>query len=69
MEALGEAPPVLMNLFQKGLMNAAYRGLAAALKARGLDDRGTKLTVAVHRLLGEPELVANYLKGGPVPAG
>jgi Fe-S-cluster containining protein len=69
MEALGEAPPVLMNLFQKGLMNAAYRGVAAALADRGLDGRGTKLTVAVHRLLTDPQAVARYLAGGPVPAG
>ena len=69
LEALGEAPPVLMNLFQKGIMNAAYRGLAEALVSRGLDGRGVKLTVAVHRLLTEPQCLPRFLAGGPVPVG
>jgi Fe-S-cluster containining protein len=64
MPALEESKPVLMNLFQKSLMNATFEGLGQALEELGLDSRGMRLTEAVKRLLDEPELVAGFAAGG-----
>jgi Fe-S-cluster containining protein len=65
--ALGETPAVLMNLFQKTLMEAAFRGIGEALAAAGMDARGMTLTAAVKLLLDRPEAVGNYLAGAPLP--
>lgn len=65
--ALGESRQVLMNLFQKELMEAAFRGMGRALQAVGLDARGVTLTAALKHLSDRPQLAADYLQGGPVP--
>jgi Fe-S-cluster containining protein len=69
MQALGECVPVLMNLLQKAIMEAAYRGLGQALEEAGLDARGVKLTVAMKHLLDHPERVSEYMAGMAVPQG
>lgn len=46
LQALGEELPVMMNLFQKNLMNMAFQGLAGAMEDHGLDARGLELTAA-----------------------
>jgi len=63
MPALGESKPVLMNIFQKSLMNATFEGLGQALEQLGLDSRGVRLTEAVKALLEEPELAAAFAAG------
>lgn len=69
MQPLGESEPILMNLFQKALMEAAYRGMGLALEEAGMDSHGVKLTVAVKHLLEEPGRAAEYLAGAAVPRG
>ncbi|MCK4535492.1 MAG: YkgJ family cysteine cluster protein [Desulfuromonadales bacterium] len=61
-----EAGTVPMNLFQKGLMEAAYHGFSSALKQLGLDDRAWRLTSAVHRLLSVPGATGEFLAGKQV---
>lgn len=68
-KALGEERTVLINLFQKTLMDATFRALGAALATLGLDSRSVKLTVAVRTLLHEPGRMAAFLQGEPVPSG
>ncbi|BCA80721.1 YkgJ family cysteine cluster protein [Desulfuromonas sp. AOP6] len=68
-KALGEERTVLINLFQKTLMDATFRGLGAALAGLNLDSRSVKLTVAVWTLLQEPERMAAFLQGEPIPCG
>lgn len=68
-KALGEERTVLINLFQKTLMDATFRGLGAALAGLNLDSRSVKLTVAVRTLLHEPGRLAAFLHGEPVPCG
>lgn len=63
MPALGESKPVLMNLFQKSLMNATFEGLGHALEQLGLDCRGFRLTEAVKALLEEPGLATEFAEG------
>jgi Putative zinc- or iron-chelating domain len=50
---LGEAPTVIINLFQKSLFDHAFKGLARAMEKAGLDPRSRKLSVAIHRALHE----------------
>jgi len=69
LQALGENPPILINLFQKALMDEAFTATGRALSALGLDGRGVKLTVAVRQLLREAGAVEAYLAGGRVPVG
>jgi Fe-S-cluster containining protein len=69
MQALGESVPVLMNLLQKAIMEAAFQGMGQALEDAGMDARGVKLTVAVKHLLDNPERVSEYLSGAAVPQG
>jgi Fe-S-cluster containining protein len=69
MHALGESEPILMNLFQKAVMEAAYQGMGLALEEAGMDGRGMKLTVAVKHLLDHPQRVSDYLSGTEVPPG
>ncbi|WP_298432223.1 YkgJ family cysteine cluster protein [Geobacter sp.] len=52
-----EEEPLLMNLFQKFLVDTAFRGVAEGLARLGRDDRGRELTQAVAALLQAP--VAN----------
>jgi len=54
LHALDEAPPVLVNLFQKTLFDQAFLGLARALKRTGGMVRSQKLTEAVHAALETP---------------
>jgi Fe-S-cluster containining protein len=61
--ALGEWKPVMMNLFQKSLLNATYEGLAEGLAEMGLDSRGVRLTEAVKALLDKPELAEAFGAG------
>jgi Fe-S-cluster containining protein len=63
MPALGEFKPVLMNLFQKSLMNATFETLGQVLDEMGLDSRGVRLTEAVKALLEEPELAEEFGAG------
>jgi len=58
-----ETGTVQMNLFQKGLMEAAYCGFSAALDQLDLDGRPWRLTSAVHRLLTVPGAVGKFLSG------
>ena len=51
LSALGEQVPVLMNLFQKELMESAFRGLAHLWQQQGGDGRSFELTAAVRRAL------------------
>ncbi|WP_052263266.1 YkgJ family cysteine cluster protein [Geobacter pickeringii] len=46
-----EGEPLLMNLFQKFLLETAFRGVAKGLARRGLDDRGGELTQSMAELL------------------
>ncbi|WP_298266621.1 YkgJ family cysteine cluster protein [Geobacter sp.] len=46
-----EEEPLLMNLFQKFLVDTAFRGVAEGLARLGLDDRGCELTQSVATLL------------------
>lgn len=62
-QAAGEYAPLLANLFQKFLLEQTYRGVATGLAQSGLDDSGRELTRSVGRFLGEPELVADFLRG------
>jgi len=66
--ALGETRSVLMNLFQKTLMEAAFRGVGKALSDAGLDARGMTLTAAVKHLVDEPEMAQAYLGGAALPS-
>ena len=68
-QAFGENTPILVNLFQKDLMDEAFKASGRALSALGLDGRGVKLTVAMRQLLSESGAVEAYLAGGAVPSG
>ena len=61
--ALGEFKPVLMNLYQKSLMDATFEALGRALDEKGLDSRGVRLTEAVKALLEEPEVAEEFGAG------
>lgn len=61
--ALGDAPQILINLFQKSLLDAAYRGLADGLIDQGLDDRPFRLTSAVRLFLADPAAVRRFVGG------
>ncbi|BCR03901.1 zinc/iron-chelating domain-containing protein [Desulfuromonas versatilis] len=63
----GEQVPVLMNLFQKSLMESAFAGLARGLELAGLDAGGGRLTGATRQLLDEPALADAFLAGEPFP--
>lgn len=63
---LSEASTIPMNLFQKGLMEAAYHGFSAALEQLRLDGRAWRLTSAVHRLLSVPGAAGEFLAGKQV---
>ena len=69
LQAFGENAPILVNLFQKDLMDEAFKATGRALSALGLDGRGVKLTVAMRQLLSEAGAVEAYLAGGAVPTG
>ena len=49
-----EEEPLLMNLFQKFLVDTAFRGVAEGLARLGLDDRGGELTQALAVLMQGP---------------
>ncbi|ANA39629.1 YkgJ family cysteine cluster protein [Geobacter anodireducens] len=51
------------NLFQKYLMEQAYRAVAAALERRGMDSAGRELVGTVARFLNEPRLADEFLAG------
>lgn len=61
--ALGEPPSIAMNLFQKTLFDAAFRGLSLGLAELGLDDRSWRLTDAVCSLLKNADMVERFLAG------
>jgi Fe-S-cluster containining protein len=63
---LGEWKPVLMNLFQKSLLNATYDGVGEGLAEMGLDSRGVRLTEAVKALLDKPELAEEFAAGNRI---
>ncbi len=64
----GEQALVLMNLFQKSLMEAAYLGVARGLDSLGLDSRGARLTAAMHYCLVQPAASDAYAAGQSLPA-
>lgn len=51
LQALGEQRPVMMNLFQKNLMNMAFQGLAGAMEHQGMNSQGLELTASTLALL------------------
>lgn len=59
----GSEAPVLMNLFQKTLMETAFAGLAGGVEQAGLDARGLRLTAATRHLLADPGLGSAFLAG------
>lgn len=69
LQAFGENTPILVNLFQKDLMDEAFKATGRALSALGLDGRGVKLTVAMRQLLSEAGAAEAYLAGAAVPTG
>lgn len=62
-QAAGDYAPLLANLFQKFLVEQTFRGIAAGLAQRGLDDTGRELTRSVGRFLAAPELATDFLAG------
>lgn len=56
-------PVIAMNLFQKNLMDAAFRGVAEALGTLGLDNRSWRLSTAMYRLFSEATVVERFLAG------
>lgn len=66
LQALGESPPVLMNVFQKTLMDRAFDALGQACREAGLDGGSLPLTVALWHLSNRPALVDEYLGGAPL---
>jgi Fe-S-cluster containining protein len=69
LQALGEAKPILMNLFQKALMEATFNGVAQGLEGLVMDSRGMRLTESVKLLMDKPGSVEDYLSGEPIRAG
>lgn len=63
---LGEAPVVVMNLFQKEFFEAVYQGLARGVGELGWDDRPWQLSAALHSLLNDTGIVERYLLGESV---
>jgi hypothetical protein len=63
MVALDGLPSIDMNMLQKGLMDAAFCGIAKALGGLGLDNRSWRLTSAVLWLFSEPKAINNFLSG------
>ena len=59
----GEQRPILMNLRQKELFEAAFRAFGEVLEARGWDHRSLQLTCAVEPLLHRFELSEDFLRG------
>ena len=68
-KSLGEEKTVLVNLFQKTLMDATFRAVGAGLQKNNLDGRSLKLTVAMKSLMENPQMLEQFLDGAPVPAG
>lgn len=64
---LEDPPLVVMNLFQKQLMEVAFCALGQALKDNGLDDRPRHLGPATHAYLQQPEVVGRFLAGEAIP--
>lgn len=62
----GTARPILMNLFQKSLMETTFIALGDALEQMGFDTRSGQLAVGVQRLLVMPELKEIFLNRGEV---
>lgn len=60
------ARPILMNLFQKSLMERTFIALGDALEQLGFDTRSGQLAVGVQRLLTTPELRTTFLNRGEV---
>ncbi|WP_432822484.1 YkgJ family cysteine cluster protein [Trichloromonas sp.] len=57
-----EARTVIMNLFQKGLMEGTFVALCHAQAQLGFEDRSGQLTVGVQGLFDAPELADRYLE-------
>lgn len=64
--AFGEDAPILMNLLQKSLFEAAFAGLGDALQQNRLDARSSKLSCALDAFLNRPERIRDFLAGQPV---
>jgi len=64
--ASGIARPILMNMFQKSLMETTFIALGDALEQMGFDTRSGQLVVGVRQLLEEPELRTKFLNKGEV---
>jgi len=64
--ASGTARPILMNMFQKSLMETTFIALGDALERMGFDTRSGQLVVGVRQLLEEPELRKKFLNKGEV---
>lgn len=56
-----EPAPVVMNLVQKYLFEAAFRTLAESLERLGLESRSFELSRAVWHCLADPEMAARFL--------
>ncbi len=59
----GEEVPVMMNLFQKSLLEVTFTALGEAVQDSGRDARGATLTSTVKRLLDNPGLAELFLAG------
>ncbi len=59
----GAEAPVLMNLLQKSLMEAAFSGVGKALADLGLDARGMRLSTSLRLLWRVPATAASFLAG------
>ena len=67
MAPLNGQPNIEMHLMQKGLFEAVYQELQAALENAGFDHRPRRLTSAVLALLDEPEMAGAFAAGEQVP--
>lgn len=64
--AYGEEEPILINLSQKLLMDATFKGLGNALDRLGKDSRSLELMRVVKNFLDKPALVDAFLGGGRI---
>ncbi|WP_306536017.1 YkgJ family cysteine cluster protein [Geobacter sp.] len=58
-----EEETIVVNIFQKFLMEETFRGLSAALEKAGLDVTGRELARSVTRCFCDPRLADDFLAG------
>uniref|UniRef100_A0A831U1R6 YkgJ family cysteine cluster protein n=1 Tax=Geobacter metallireducens TaxID=28232 RepID=A0A831U1R6_GEOME len=58
-----EEETIVVNIFQKFLMEETFRALSAAMEKSGLDITGRELSRSVARCLQDPGVVADFLAG------